>query len=137
MTPSFAVETRLKLVHPCTIVVQDKTAPSAPARLVALGAKACISAKVMFSRSKRTLRDVLERLKWQRQQSQLRKQLWLQYADPVVHGASADTIFELQQQLEHAELELSRLPQLAWDDRANRIELPTLCGSRPYFPAAP
>ncbi len=89
------------------------------------------------SRSKKTVRDVLERLKWQRIQAQLRRDLWLQYADPIAAGDKADAISDTQQKLEAAEHQLSQLPQIAWCDRATRIRLPALCGSRPYFPAAP
>ena len=89
------------------------------------------------SRSKKTVRDVLERLKWQRCQAQLRSELWLQYADPIAAGDKADAIADIQQKLVAAEHQLSQLPQIAWCDHATRTQLPALCGSRPYFPAAP
>jgi len=89
------------------------------------------------SRSKKTLRDILERLKWQHRQAQLRRELWFQNADRAAAGDKANAISDTRQKLEAAEHRLSQLPQIAWCDHATRIQLPALCGSRPYFPAAP
>jgi len=119
--------------------VQDNDAPenaaSCASRSLSLTANAGMTMRA--SRSKKTVRDVLERLKWQRRQAQHRRELWLQYADPIAAGDKADSIADIEQKLETAEQQLSQLPQIAWCDHATRVRLPALCGSRPYFPAAP
>ena len=93
--------------------------------------------KISFSRGKKTIRDILARLRWQRRQAELRKELWLQSSRGSGPSHDAKAIVRLHQEREAAELLLAQLPLLVWRDRATRIRLPSLCGSRPYFPAAP
>ena len=108
--------------------------PVRVARTLSMSSHASIG--IVFARPKKSIRDVLERLILQRRQAQLRKELWRQHADPVAKvGSLAANL--LLQDLVIVERRLAQLPEIAWRRRSDRIQLPALCGSRPYFPAAP
>lgn len=112
---------------------------SVPARSVTLNFSGAIGVTLVHARSKKTLRDWLAVVRLQRlkrqAQTYIRKILacpWLPSDHATAQRLAA--LRQLVQQLTDAIADTWR----AWPiGREAPIRLPTVCGCRPYFPAAP
>ena len=112
---------------------------SVPARSVTLNFSGAIGVTLVHARSKKTPRDVLALVHLQRlkreAQTDIRKILvcpWLHSDHAIAHRLAA--LRQIVQQLTEAIADAWR----AWPiGREAPISLPTVCGCRPYFPAAP
>lgn len=119
------------------VIVRDINDRSKVLRTINVGADTRISFRFRGKSRQRSLRLILARLKLQREREQLRKQLWREYADPVPRSDSAVATSELDHLLQEVERLLSRIADSTCRARVTRVQTQTLCGSCPYFPAAP
>lgn len=116
------------------VIVRDQSDPAKALGTMRVGPKTRISMRPIRKGSREALEVIRRRL--QRQRKQIRSEIWRHHADPLTR-AEVGVVPYLQEQLEAVELRLSSPPQRVWRVCGTRIALPALCGSRPYFPAAP
>jgi hypothetical protein len=119
------------------ISVRDPNDRSKVLATIGVGPQDRISFRFRGKPRPRSHRLTLARLKLQRERDALRKQRWHEYAEPVVRGDSSIATPELDRLLREVERLLSRLAESTCRARVTRVQPQTLCGSRPYFPAAP
>lgn len=116
------------------IVIRDPSDLAVEVGRLRVGPETRISVRTIRKGSRESL-DVIRR-RVRRLRNRLRSAIWRQHADERTR-AIIGAVNLLERQLEAVELLLSRLPQQAWHLSTAGIGLPALCGSRPYFPAAP
>jgi hypothetical protein len=119
------------------IIVRDLGDRSKTAATINVGPQTRITFRFRGKPRHPSHRHILARLKLVREREALRSQLWREYADPILSAESSIASSELVQQLQEVERLLSRIASLTGRARAARLQPQTLCGSRPYFPAAP
>lgn len=130
-------QTRAEGLHimSSNVVCQSTATPSGSSPM---GISSRSSMVAVFARSPKTLRDTLQHVRWRRALPANTGQLWRCLADwKTFSGGRGEVVSasgpRLQCDVDHP----SGDPPTLVRAQASRVRLPALCGSRPYFPAAP
>lgn len=119
------------------ISVRDQNDRSKILTTIGVGPQTRISFTFRGKSRQKSHRPILARLKLQRERDALSKQRWREYADPILRSDLAIAAPELDRLLQEVERLLSRIAGSTCRARVTHVQPQTLCGNRPYFPAAP
>lgn len=123
------------LIMSSKVVFQPAAMPSGSSQM---GMSSKGSMVGVFARSPKTLRDTLQHVRWRRALPANTGQLWRSLAGrQVFSGGQRKVVSPIGPRLQcDADHPISDPPTLV-RAQASQVRLPALCGSRPYFPAAP